>query len=431
MRRRIEGFFFAPASPVNAGVLRIGLFGATVWFAAQEDTARDAAAAAINWRPTSFFRILPAAPSDGAIRAVQIAVIVVGTLAAIGLWTRVTQRVATPLAAFLLGFDSSFGKINHRSMLLVLLLVAVLPARTGDAVSVDRLMAVARRRQAFAVEPSPAYRWPVALAQTTIVSVYFFAGISKLVNGGATWFTADAFRRFLYVRLDQLPDPPKAGLWVAAHPAVAQAAAVASVAFELSVALVLVYPALKKLILPGLVAFHESTRRLTRINFTRTLLVAWIPLVDWERLGLRVRTRFSRPKDVVLYDGGCRLCRRSAAVLATLDVLRRLEFLNARDAVELARRFPQLDPASCLKDMHIVSGGGGIYAGFFAYRRLASVVPLGWPMLWALYVPGSPALGKRLYRRVADSRLPLLHCAGDACEVEHHAETPVVRTGSL
>ena len=144
LHERVERFFFAPAAPTNLGFLRAGLFSAVAIFALQENVAGDAATARMNWRPTSYFRLLGGPASSGTLRAIQIALVASAVLVAIGLFTRPAQLVATPLAAYLLGFDSSFGKINHRSMLVVLLLFAVLPAPLGDGVSLDRLRAAAR-----------------------------------------------------------------------------------------------------------------------------------------------------------------------------------------------------------------------------------------------------------------------------------------------
>jgi hypothetical protein len=188
---RVGRFFFAPASPTNLGVVRAGLFSLAAWWALQENVTWDATLARVNWRPTSFFHLLGGPPSAGILRAVQAALVVGAIFAAAGLFTRVAQLVATPLAAYVLGFDSNFGKINHRSMLLVLLLFAILPARLGDGFSIDRLRAAARTRDGAPPGPDPRYRWPLALSQVCAVSVYFFAGISKLVNGGSAWFTAD------------------------------------------------------------------------------------------------------------------------------------------------------------------------------------------------------------------------------------------------
>lgn len=423
MKARIERFFFAPASPTNLGMIRAGLFAAVAAFAWQENVRADAARAQVNWRPTSFFRLLGEPPRAGTLRVIQIALVMAAVAAAAGLFTRAAQLIATPLAAYLLGFDSNLGKINHRSMLLVLLLLALLPARLGDGVSLDRLVRAARTRNGAAPAPDPRYRWPVALAQVTAVSVYVFAGLSKLVNGGPAWFTADAFRRFLYVRLDQLARPPRAGLWLADHPAVAQAAAIASVAFELSVALILVWPGLKRVVLPGLVAFHETTRRLVRIDFTRTMVAAMIPMVDYERIGARLRGWLRRAPAVLLMDGACGLCRRSAAMVRAADALHWIVVADARDAPALP---PGVDPAAALDEMHVVLPSGRVLAGFDAYRRIALMLPVLWTVAPLLYLPGVAVLGRRLYRRVATSRLPVLHCTSASCSIDRADAAPSV-----
>lgn len=411
---RVERFFFAPGTPTNLGFVRAGLFSALAAFAMQENVAKDAALARVNWRPTSFFRVLGGPPGPGMLRAIQVAVVVAAIFAAAGLFTRAAQLVATPLGAYLLGFDSNFGKINHRSMLLILMLLALLPARLGDGVSIDRLRAAARTRDGSPPRPDPRYRWPLALAQMTAVSVYFFAGFSKIVNGGLEWFTADAFRRFIYTRIDQLPSPPRLGLWLADHPGLAQLTAIVSVAFELSVVLILLWPRLKRLILPGIVLFHEASIALVRINFRRTMVAALIPLVDYEAIGRRIRERIRKPKTVVLADSWCPLCRRSAAVLKAADAFDRIEIADARDDATLERLGVDRDRA--LEEMHIVTPSG-VYAGFDAYRKLAWMVPAGWPFAPVLGLPGMRTVGVPIYRRVAGSRLPVLHCTSASCTI--------------
>jgi predicted DCC family thiol-disulfide oxidoreductase YuxK len=425
IRERVERFFFAPASPTNAGVVRVALFSAVAAFALQENVSGDAATAHVTWRPTSYFKVLGGPAPVGVLRAIQVVVVVSAIFAAAGLFTRPAQSIATPLAAYLLGFDSNFGKINHRSMLVVLMLFALLPARLGDGWSIDRLRSAARTRDGSPVHPDPRYRWPVSLAQVTAVSVYLFAGLSKLWNGGPEWFAADSFRRFLYVRLDQLGSPPRAGLWLAAHPGWAQLTAVASVAFELSVALVLVWPKLKIVIVPGLVTFHEATRALVRIDFTRTMIAALIPLIDYEAIGVRIRERLRRPKSVLLMDGACDLCRRTAAVLNATDALQRLEVADAR-APGVAERYG-IEPAAALESMHLVEPSGRTSAGFAAYRRLSLLLPAAWPVAPLLHIPGAASVGELIYRRVARSRFPVLHCTSASCSIgaDGSAASPV------
>lgn len=423
MRRVIDRFFFAPATATNLGVLRIGLFATAALWALQENVEGDARAAAVYWRPTSFFKALDGPPSAGALRAVQVALICSALFAAVGLFTRASQLVATPLAVFLFGFDSNFGKINHRSILLVLILLALLPARVGDGVSLDRLIAAARTGRAEPPGPAPSYRWPVALAQTTVVSVYLFAGLSKILNGGLGWFSAESFQRFIYARVDQLADPPAAGLWLASHPALAQATAIASVAFELSMVLIVVRPIFRRLAVPGLIAFHEATRIFTRIDFRRTLCVAILPLIDYEAVGRRLRARVTRPRLTVLLDSSCALCRRTGSVVRAADALDRIDLANARDPLAWARF--GVSESDALTEMHVVLPGGRTRSGFEAFRALAASLPVAWPLLPLLWLPGVRSIGRVVYGRVARSRFPVFHCPGASCNRDEVAEVRV------
>jgi predicted DCC family thiol-disulfide oxidoreductase YuxK len=112
------------------------------------------------------------------------------------------------------------------------------------------------------------------------------------------------------------------------------------------------------------------------------------------------------------FDGGCGLCRRTVAVLWHMDLLHRAELydvVNEWDRIEA--RFPQLDRAALLEDMHVVDEDGRVYKGFDAYRSLAWVLPATWVLVPILYLPPVRWLGWKVYRYVASHR----HDAG--CEV--------------
>jgi hypothetical protein len=90
----------------------------------------------------------------------------------------------------------------------------------------------------------------------------------------------------------------------------------------------------------------------------------------------------------------------------SLDLLSHVEYLDAANRwPEIQKRFPNLDRSRCLEDMHAVSAAGKVRLGFGAYRGLAWVLPLGWPLLPLLYFPGVSWIGARVYRSVADHRL--------------------------
>ena len=99
------------------------------------------------------------------------------------------------------------------------------------------------------------------------------------------------------------------------------------------------------------------------------------------------------------------MCRRTAGIIRKLDVLHRIEF---RDVVgdwhNVSARYPSMKLEEALVDMHVVSGGRFL-KGFYAYRSLAWAVPLAWPLIPLLYVPGVPAIGQGIYRHIAGRRL--------------------------
>jgi len=85
----------------------------------------------------------------------------------------------------------------------------------------------------------------------------------------------------------------------------------------------------------------------------------------------------------VLYDEGCELCRGAREWLEGQPQAVRLTFVAAASA-EMRQRFPWLDPADALRDLHVVSDEGEAWRGAEA-----------WVMcLWAL--PGHRSLALSL-----------------------------------
>jgi predicted DCC family thiol-disulfide oxidoreductase YuxK len=123
------------------------------------------------------------------------------------------------------------------------------------------------------------------------------------------------------------------------------------------------------------------------------------------RIGNRL---FDQPA-VVLYDGSCTLCRRSVRVLKTLDLLDQVVPVNALEPGARQRAgLTQVDLATLMQAMHVVSGER-IRSGFEACRLLAGRVPPLWPLVPFLYLWPVTAIGRRVYRWVAENRT----CAPD------------------
>jgi len=162
-------------------------------------------------------------------------------------------------------------------------------------------------------------------------------------------------------------------------------------------------------------------------NFYQMVLcqLLWLPL---DRIFYWVQGKFSRKKTyAMIFDGSCGLCKKTIAVVKSLDLLSHVEYLDAVNRwPEILARFPNLDRDRCLEDMHAVDEAGRVRVGFEAYRGLAWVLPLGWVTLPVFYFPGAAAIGTVVYRMVADGR----HRGGCALPASVGSESQSAETTS-
>jgi len=118
---------------------------------------------------------------------------------------------------------------------------------------------------------------------------------------------------------------------------------------------------------------------------------------------------------VVLFDGGCPMCRGTVRVLRRLDWLQRLAYADVTQPGVLARHAPGLSDADALLEMYVVDQQGRRFAGFEGYLRIALVVPVMWPLALLGRVRGFRQLGHKVYRMVAANRARHGRCTDDVC----------------
>lgn len=118
----------------------------------------------------------------------------------------------------------------------------------------------------------------------------------------------------------------------------------------------------------------------------------------------------------VIYDGQCRFCIRSLTVLQRLagDPQFRLHDANDRELVQ--SKFPALARADTNEAMYVVTPGGEVFRGFFAFRRIMGESPRLYPLLPLFYAPGAALLGPRIYAWAARNRRHL-GCSLDGTRV--------------
>ena len=396
--------WFEPSSPTNLGVSRALFFAGVLAVHFNENYSAWGNVSDAFWLPMPLFSALHLkAFSPLVLSLLQTAWRLALAMSAVGVFSRASMTVAFVLSTYLFGLPHNFGQTYHFDALLVIAIGILACSRAGDAWSIDALM-----KGRSAPEPSGEYTWPIRMVWVAMALVFFAAGLAKLRYGGLEWVTSDnmtiLLRRAAYHVSDADPIST-AGLWIADRPWLSRGLAAASLAIELGFVFAVVSRTARVVMVPAAFLMLIGIRVLMGPTFGG-FLVANVFWVNWEALGQRLFV-WLRPAQrvTVLFDGGCGLCTN------VIGAVRRLDLLDAVTALDvtsewsgIAVRFPALTHSACLADIHVIGANGHVTAGLEGYRELAKVLPLGWVILPVLYLPGVPAIGRRIYRLVADRR---------------------------
>jgi hypothetical protein len=281
--RRAEAWLYAPGDPRRLAALRIGLgavLAVRLATGPYQELARQPAAL---FRPISFLRLLDAMPSPTVVAVLQVVAVAAAVLATLGVAARVTLPIAFLAGLPLIAMTSSIGKVVHNDVLLLLVLVPLLAAPTGDAWS----LAALRRRAGGG--SSPRYGWPVRTAMVVVAGAYFFTGLAKLLHAGPAWVTSGNLRWVLYASSDAQAAPNQAALFVADRPWLAHLVALATLVLELSFPLVLVRPRAAWVLVPGVLGLHAGIWVAMGLNYWPMAATVVLVLVDWAALADRLR----------------------------------------------------------------------------------------------------------------------------------------------
>jgi predicted DCC family thiol-disulfide oxidoreductase YuxK len=172
---------------------------------------------------------------------------------------------------------------------------------------------------------------------------------------------------------------------------------------------------IKRLVMAGGVAFHGSIAILMDVGcFPFAVGAAYLGLLDeTDRAWLKhILDRRQVHPIAVLYDGSCRLCRRSAFALGMMDAFHHLKLVDFRDAEAKKKTAPHLHESQLDLAMHVLLPDQSVRTGFDAFRFMAWHLPTLWLAAPFLYVPGISHLGRRIYAWVAKNREK---CTHDRC----------------
>ena len=417
MIRRLLGwwnaFWFAPAPASTLGACRLLFFGSLFLWQWHHDFSAWGRFSSVLWMPVWLFDVahIPALP-PAAIAAMQSVWKASLLLSAVGLFTRPAMVLAFALGAYLMGLPHNFGQTQHFDTLVVFASGALALSRAGDGCSIDGLIAAARGRSLSPPPDDGEYRWPIRFVWVAMALIFCAAGVSKLRHSGLEWIFSDNLAWLLQRQQYHISDGEpltRWGLVVAQHPAFARGLAFLSVSIEVLFPLTLFSRRARYVLAPAGLGMLLGIRTLMGPTFEQFMMcyVFWVP---WASVAATLRERVTMGAiRLVVFDGGCGFCTRTVAVLQRLDLLGRLRFVDLNvSAASLTSIHPSLTAEACLADMHVVvgreSGAVSIKTGFDGYRSIAWVLPIAWPTLAILYVPGVPAVGRRIYRFVASHR---------------------------
>jgi predicted DCC family thiol-disulfide oxidoreductase YuxK len=396
-------YWFTPETSENLGAARAIFFAGVLLLYGWEDLSAWGDVDRAFWMPVWAFARFGITPAGSAVLELIEWLFKLALLCgAIGVAPRLASGVACVLGFYLLGLPHNFGQTYHFDALLVFVFGILAVARSGDAVSIKALRESRRRA------PSGEYRWPVRLAWLTMATVFCAAGLSKLRHSGLEWAFSENMSVILtkahYGRSDADPMVDW-GLFIARSPVLSQGLALVSLVVETAFPLALVSRHARLLLVPGAFMMLVGIRVLMGPTFGGFLLVFafWIP---WTAVAAAIRAAWpARGRYAMLYDGGCGTCGRTAAIVGRLDVLGRVDVLDAaNDWAVIERRYKGLSQTACLEEMHVLTPDGGIARGFDAYRALGWALPIAWPLVPLLYVPGVRRIGQIVYRVVANRR---------------------------
>ncbi|MCC6572895.1 MAG: DUF393 domain-containing protein [Planctomycetes bacterium] len=377
-------------------------------------------------------------------------------ICALCLLTGTLTRVATVGAWLILTslHQRNPNLTNAGDVLLRISLFYLMLMPAGAAWSVDNIF---RRKLGWKIRDTVA-PWSMRLAQFQIAAVYFFSGVEKNAPLGG----------WLQARMQGSENPPYIGDWNngLAIPWALRDALITRVDWFVWIPVEILYPftlitLMWELTFPLLLLFAITRRWALAIGYavhmgifltmevnhfsftTMAFYALFVPAAIWMDIaGRRTgemsgeiekpgpfadpaaiaaakaqkqlgRTRFYR----VFYDSLCPVCRRSVLWLRRLDWLGVLKFedLHDREAAEAA--LPGVSYADQLKRLYVLRPDGQYFGGFAAVRAMAAVMPLLWPVLPLMWLPGAGWVGHKIYDVIATNRFRYAKCDDEMCSL--------------
>lgn len=405
-RKILNEYFNSEDSPINIAIFRIVLFGYILrTFDLQEIVWLSEVPTELRVPPFGLGWLLEYLPTDTvSLTWLGRSFILFIIMAMIGIFTHFSSSMVVILGIYLLGIPNFYGKVDHYHHLLWF--AALLAScRSGDALSIDAIINAIRKADKGIITPiksAKSYALPLRFVWILMGIVYFFPGFWKLFGGGYQWIFSDNLVNHFYqiwFELQWRPNFP-----IENHPFLYESGALLSIIFELTVILLVLTPKTRILVFISGLLFHNFTYLFMRIPFF-ALQICYVAFINWDRVFSRVGHVLFKQPMYVIYDGNCKVCRRTISTIRVFDIFKRITYISTTDSESIKTyALDWLDSNAISADMHAVIGDNKFAKGYDAYRWISLRIPFLWMLFPLLYIWPIPKIGRRIYRAVADSR---------------------------
>ncbi len=216
----------------------------------------------------------------------QSATVALLLVAAAGWRTRWTVPLAALLYLILAGLFRAYTKFSHSGLYFVYVLIVLACTRCGDGFSLDRRQRD-RQSRPEADLPQPRYAWGRWFVWLVIALPYLAAGLSKLRNGGWTWWDSTNMQAIVLDRFFHPEEMNVALLDVATAlpPFVFALAGLATLAVELGMVATLFSRPARFLLPTAAAAMHVGIALVMDVEFWDLVLLQFV-FYDWRAIWL-------------------------------------------------------------------------------------------------------------------------------------------------
>jgi DCC1-like thiol-disulfide oxidoreductase len=353
-------------------------------------------------------------PSFEMLTVVYYMTLGLGAGALLGFKTNYCLFAFTLSSIFLQAFSYSFKVWHHSEALMMLALLVLALSPSGRVLSIDNLWHQLRwnlrsgRVKVFKniIDRSSVFaRWPLMVLRWLFALIYLSAGLNKIGRAGLDW--VNGYTLQYYLLRDGLWDSNLA-VWLAHRPSLVWITSLATVVFEVTFFLILIFPKLAWLYIPAGVIFHIAIYVMMGAPFFQFIAI-YAVFVPW---GLLLQTwshrlKFPHPAQnpEIVFDGRLATHRLVITALHYFDWLNRLRFSDLQTQWNrIAKSDPDISLEVCHRKMHVVFSDNSVRKGFRALSEVLCYLPPLWPLLVALNPPAFAAVVPRLYRSIVSKR---------------------------